>query len=104
MRQAARRCPSWLVGAAVVVLGAVSVCVPASRSSWVSIGWGAGSWLQLPLCRFVRPAHNGGVARAAVLFFACVWGAGVHADFTRAHSVFPWLALASAQVGLCQGR
>ena len=58
------------------MLGAVSVCVQASRSSWVSIGWGAGSWLQLPLCRFVRPAHNGGVARAAVLFFCLCVGGG----------------------------
>ena len=54
----------------------VCLCLSGSRSSWVSIGWGAGSWLQLPLCRFVRPAHNGGVARAAVLFFCLCVGGG----------------------------
>lgn len=82
------------------------MCSGQSQQLGQHVCWGAGGWLQLPLCRFLRPAHNGGVARAAVLFLpVCGGRACTQTSHVRAVCSLgsPWLrhGLVCARVGEC---
>ena len=82
------------------------MCSGQSQQLGQHVCWGAGGWLQLPLCRFLRPAHNGGVARAAVLFLpVCGGRACTPTSHVRAVCSLgsPWLrhGLVCARVGEC---
>ena len=90
--------------AAVVVLGAFCVCSGQPQRLGQHVCWGAGSLVAVAVVPLCAACTRRWCCLCGCAVLACVWGAGVRADFTRACSVFPWLALASAQVGLCQGR